>query len=482
MGGGDNYNNEDTIGRIGIGALSIFALGDKVAISTRTQGDDKVLMAELNFEKVKNESEHSTPLENIRLGDIKGYRKATEDDEEHFTEIVVSSLSKTVLDIFNDSDKTKELIERLERILPVPYRSDDLIFERLPKEIADKIRADKFVIKNVELHIPHLGYANPDYKVYRKTITSVETARIIHTPPIFPFNIEGGSHRNLAVYGYLYINGDKVLPKGWQGINARIKNVTIESNTFFNYEEDPASRNRIGGEVFIVNIDENHAITTNRSGFAIENSDYVLVSQYMQGRIEEATNIVRRHSAVDSIVKKFINAVDKLRSVFETNASTQDARDDNSTFKELDDKAVVLKREVPFSLENVLKNELDKKSIDFELIWSGILPESYYIQPQEDQFYTIYVHERLYQFMFNVAGNSIEYVIAYCDESNPLLIKKHGKVYLNLDNKLVANKDITKVEVGFVETVLALYLNYLRCNKNADLLYSQTISDLLRIL
>ena len=202
----------------------------------------------------------------------------------------------------------------------------------------------------------------------------------------------------------------------------------------------------------------------------------------MQGRIEEATNIVRRHSAVDSIVKKFINAVDKLRSVFETNASTQDARDDNSTFKELDDKAVVLKREVPFSLENVLKNELDKKSIDFELIWSGILPESYYIQPQEDQFYTIYVHERLHQFMFNVAGNSIEYVIAYCDESNPLLIKKHGKVYLNLDNKLVANKDITKVEVGFVETVLALYLNYLRCNKNADLLYSQTISDLLRIL
>ena len=49
MGGGDNYENEETLGRIGIGALSVFALGDKVTIHTRKAGDDKVLVAELNF-------------------------------------------------------------------------------------------------------------------------------------------------------------------------------------------------------------------------------------------------------------------------------------------------------------------------------------------------------------------------------------------------------------------------------------------------
>lgn len=478
MGGGDNYNNEDTIGRIGIGALSIFAVGDTVTITTRKKGSDKVVIAELDLDKLKNETEHSTPLEDIKLGYIKGQRTATKEDEAHFTEIAISDLSRTTLDIFNDANKTKKFIERIERILPVPYRGDDAIFEKIPQQVTDRITSQKFSI-DVLVHIPHLGY--PNYKICRQSISSIDNIRIVHYPPIFPFNIEGGSHSNLTVYGYLYINAEKVLPEGWRGVNARVKNVTIESNTYFGYEDDPASRNRIGGEVFIDNIDENNAIITNRSGFTVENPDYLLISEYIKGRIEEAQDIVRRHSVVDSIVKKLINALKSLRTVFERNASIQEERSDSSTFKELDDATVTIEKDTLFSLENSLKSELDKKHIEFELIWSTTLEAAYDIEPQEDQFYTIYVHSDLREFLFNVAGKSIEYLITHCGDGNPILIKKPGKVYLNLDSKMIPNKDITKVESGYVETVLALYLNYLRCNKDADVLYAQTMHDLLAL-
>lgn len=479
MGGGDKYNDEESIGRIGIGALSIFAIGNEITINTRRKGEKNVTIAELDFSELQRASKHSVPLDQIVLGNIKGERTATEQDEDHFTEIVISELHRNVVDIFSDEQKTKELIETLERILPVPYRNDDPIFGKLPSEIRNRLTSDKHVAE-VTLHIPHLGYANPDYTIRRKTIESIENARIINYLPIFPFTLEGGTHSNLNVCGYLFINDGKVLPKRWQGVNARVKNVTIESNTYLGYEEDPASRNRIGGELIISNIDENRAITTNRSGFATENIDYTLISNYMRDRILDAANIIRKHSAIDSVVKKYVNSLERLMSVFKKNAAIQDEREDSGIFKELDDQNIQLESNTEFSLTDILKEELDKLHVEFELIWSGTMENNYYIVAQEDRFYSIYVHENLNHFIYNVSGNTMEYFIAYCKEKYPLLIKKPGKVFLNLDSKLVLNKDINKVDVGLVETMLTLYLNYLRCQGDAKLLYTQTIQDLLK--
>lgn len=482
MGGGDNYSNGDTIGRIGIGALSVFALGSRITINTRKKGSDKILRAELDLKPVLDEGQHSTSLTNLKLGTVKCYRMATPEDEAHFTEINIFDISKSAWSILGDLEKTQELIERLERILPVPYRSDDLIFEKLSSDVSKKINSEKYIIEDVSLHIPHLGFANPDYKIYRKSITSVDDVNIIHTISISPFRLEGGVNSDLAIYGYLSINADKVLPKDWRGINARIKNVTIESNTFFGYEEDQASRDRIGGELFIVNIDENHAITTNRSGFATENPDYVLVAQYMRDWIAAAADIVRRHSAVDSIVKARVRQLEKLRQVFEKNVTVQDGRDDASLFKAFDDAKIVCGKDVLFSLENDLKRELDRKKVEFELEWSGTLEGLLYdIRPQEDNFYSIFVNNRFQEFKFNVAGNLVEYAIGYWGEHNPLLIKKPGRVQLNLDNALVPDKDLMNIEIGLVEALLMLYLNYLRCNNNAEVLYRETTEDLAKM-
>jgi len=297
--------------------------------------------------------------------------------------------------------------------------------------------------------------------------------------PIHPYPIEESKNGRLNICGYLYINAGKQLPRAWQGINARVKNVTIEGNTFFGYEEDAAARVRIGGELFINNIDENHAIQSNRSGFAVEDSDYMLIQNYMRDRIGEVVSIVRQNTNIDSTVKRVLQHVDKLRDVFEGNAAVEDEKTDAENFKELDDESVSVEGLEPYKLDDKLRYELEKYNVDFDFTWSGTLEDLLYrIEDEEDDYYTIFVNERLKEFLFDVAGNAVEYYVGYCGEDRPLIIKKTGKLIINLDNVLIPNRDITKVDIGFIKVVIILYLNYLRCGNNAEALYAKSIEDL----
>ena len=308
---------------------------------------------------------------------------------------------------------------------------------------------------------------------------SVDNVRIVRLYPINPYNLAGGHDSQLQVYGYLYINADRALPKLWQGINARVKNVTIESNTFFFYEKDSAARVRIGGELFVKNIDENNAIQSNRSGFAVENPDYLLVAEYMQTIIAEAVNIVRRQSNIDSIVKKVIKKIEAISLKLQKSASIEDSKSDADEFKSLDDPAVSIGSDIKlFELEKRLEEELDVSDIKFDFVWSGVITGLYHIDYEDDDYYTALVHDDLKRFVYDVAGNSVEYILGYCGEAIPMVVKKPGKVIINLENSLIPNNDILKTEPGFLEVVLAIYLNYLKCGDNAKKLYDDCINDL----
>ena len=476
MGGGGKYEDEDAIGRIGIGALSIFALGDKITIKTRKKDTYKILTAELDFSQLQDAKKHALPLDQVSVGRIKSIRDSNEDDDEHFTEVIIRSLSTASKKIFSNDDKTKKLVEKLERILPVSLRPDDALFDRLPPRIIDLLKNDKYRIE-VEFHCPSQDYDH--YPIMRKSIMSVDKARISRFYPIHPFTLAGGYDSQLQVYGYMYINADKALPKEWQGINVRVKNVTIEFNTFFFYEKDSAARVRIGGELFIKNIDENRAIQSNRSGFAIENPDYLLISEYMRSRIAEAVKIVRQNSDIDSIVKKVIKKIENISKKFQKSASIEDAKVDADKFKNLDDSAVSLENSiVPFDLEKRLEEELEDSGIDFDFQWSGTITDLYYVEYSDDDYYEILVHDDLKKFVYDVDGNSVEYILGFCGEDIPLIVKKPGKLIVNLENSLVQNNDILKLEPGFLEVVLVIYLNYLKCENDAERLYFNSIRDL----
>ena len=334
---------------------------------------------------------------------------------------------------------------------------------------------------DVEIHIPHLGYNH--YQILRRSVFSHDQVKIKQILPIFPFQLEGGHDRRLNVFGYLYINADKQLPKQWQGINTRVKNVTIESNTFFRYEDDPAARVRIGGELFINHLDENRAIQSNRSGFAVENTDYLIIEEYVGKQIERAVDIVRRNTKIDSIVKRSVTKLGELRSTFDEVLEIQNSRDDADRFKTLDHSNIIINDFTPFSLENQLRQELRKINVSFDFIWSPTLEKEYYqVLPEEDDYYSILVNDKLKQLSFDVAGNSIECLIGYSGDRFPVVIKKSGFVYLNLDNELIPNQDINQVETGFIKVILVMYLNYLRCNANADVLYDTTFEDLSKIM
>ena len=476
MGGGGKYEDEESIGRIGIGALSIFALGNSITVRTRKKGTDKVLTAKLDFTNLKEAKEHAKPLDQVSIGEIKNIRDANEDDEEHFTEITIRSLSKACRDIFASETKTRSLIDKLERILPVPFHDNDELFRRLTPDISDLLRNEKYNI-DVEFHCPSLDYEH--YPVRRRSIMTVENIRISRFYPITPYYIEGGSSTQLNVYGYLYINADKKLPEEWQGINIRVKNVTIEANTYFGYEKDLAARVRIGGELFVKYIDENNAIQSNRSGFASENPDYQLISRFMLGRISEAIRIVRQNSDIDSKIKKVIKKIENISNVFINSAAIESTKEDADKFKLLDDTNVTISQDlIPFDLEDRLKDILEEQEISFEFLWASVIEGLYLIEYSDDDFYTIYVHDDLRKFTYDVSGNSVDYVIGSCGEGTPFIVKKPGKVIVNLDNPIVKNSDILKLEPGFLKVVLAIYMNYLKCAGDATRLYYDCISDL----
>ena len=478
MGGGDNYNNSFTIGRIGIGALAVLALGDKITIHTRKKDTDQVITARLDLATIKSPELHAIPLDQVKLGQIESTRTAASSDEAHFTEIVVEDLSRSARNLFGDEEKTQGLISTLERILPIPYRSDDPVFGHVASDLRDAVVvANKYII-DVVLHIPHLELNN--VKLRRRTVYSVEDVKVESLIPIYPFKgLEGAAKENLCVYGYLYISKAKAVPKDWQGINVRVKNVTIERNTWFGHERDAAARVRIGGELFIDNIDENKAIQSNRSGFAVENTDYCLIAKYMEEMIERAIAAVRRSDEVESAVKAVVVPLDKVRDMCEWVSKIEEGKPEAEGFQALTDNSVEVASPPRFLLEKRVKEVLQREvGVDPDVVWSPVLATAYYIEREDDDFYTVQLHERLRKFEFDVAGNRVEYILAHCGSENPPVVKKDRTIYFNLDNSLLPSKDIKKLDVGFLQVVLILYLNYLQCDGSAQDLYTKAINDL----
>ncbi len=477
LGGGDNYSDLQTIGRIGIGALSVFALGDRIKIRSRKKGGDQVLTATLDLARVKSETAHATPLDQVEIGEIISVEPALSTEADKFTEIVVEDISRPVRQTFESEQRTESLITQLERILPVRPRKDDALFDKLGSgEILDAILGSNYFIK-VKLDIPHMEIRARE--LFRRTAYSVKEAQIEKIIPLYPLGspLDGTSNQKLRAYGYLVLNKQRQFPRDWQGINARVKNVTIERNTYFRLDEDQASRVRIGGELFIEHIDENKAIQSNRSGFAVENEDYMAIEHYMTEQLRHAIADVRKSDKINSIVKKLVAQVERLHAMCDSIATTEDAKPDADAFQAFEDDEVELDEAERFSLPIRLKRDLGHAGFDADITWSSTLVGSYYVEYEEDGYYQVLLDAKLEHLDFDVAGNSVEFVPSFCGTDRPPIIKKGQLIYINLDSPLLGG-DIEKLDVGFSKVVTVLYLNYLRCNGDASALYNTSIRDL----
>ena len=164
--------------------------------------------------------------------------------------------------------------------------------------------------------------------------------------------------------------------------------------------------------------------------------------------------------------------------MFQQISEIENEKDGAEIFSDLEDSKTATSKGEIYSLEKDLKAVLDNINVGFQFTWGGALEDDYYIDPQEDNYYHIYVNECLKEFKFDVSGNNVEYLIGYYGEKKPLFIKKSGKIYFNISNQLIPDRSIGKVEVGFLKVVLILYLNYIRCKNKADVLYNTAIADL----
>jgi hypothetical protein len=236
---------------------------------------------------------------------------------------------------------------------------------------------------------------------------------------------------------------------------------------------------RIGGELFIENLDENNAIHTNRTGFTTENPDYRVIKRYVHQWLEEANAIIRKKSALDTDVKKYVVKMRSLRDTLDAVMDMQNAKSDAASFATVDDNDISLPPTNDiFALDDKIKNIMDKKGLSGEVIWSSMIAKDYSITLLPDNSYSVQLREELNNMKFDVGGNTVECIIGYYGKDTSLLCKKNGKFITNIENQLIKNSEILNVDPESVSILSVLYLNYLRYKNDARQLYKSTYDDI----
>lgn len=106
--------------------------------------------------------------------------------------------------------------------------------------------------------------------------------------------IDSDASRDVRVVGYL-LNQQHASPS-WSGLTARVQNVAVEEQTFFDLTTDPGFRKYITGEVWIHGeVDNDRLINIDRSSFNRESADYQVLQRFLRRSIVEfkATNVQR---------------------------------------------------------------------------------------------------------------------------------------------------------------------------------------------
>src|SRR5262249_25963630 len=105
---------------------------------------------------------------------------------------------------------------------------------------------------------------------------------------------DDSGRRELVILGFLL--SQRQAFTSWSGLTARVQNVAVEEQTFFDVTADPGFRKYITGEVWLSgDLDREHLINIDRSTFNRECADYIVIQRFMARTILDfkAANVQR---------------------------------------------------------------------------------------------------------------------------------------------------------------------------------------------
>ncbi|MDX6452580.1 MAG: hypothetical protein QOH16_2629 [Gaiellaceae bacterium] len=283
LGGSSKFGHDTRFGRIGIGSLALLHYGNAAVIETKRAGARTVVRAHVEHPWSMARDQRRAYLADLRAGtaDEVLYEGSPAD---HFTRVRILDARPELRVLGDDPAAFYGLVEKLRRILPLPW-SDSIVLQQLTEiapEMIEELRkhvaawaAPVYVHSPWEMNMPLTRRLFGDDAA--GTETWIGRPAAIHKRVRV---VDDSGSREISVIGFLV--SQKQAFTSWSGLTARIQNVAVEEQTFFDVTTDPGFRKYITGEVWIAGaVDREHLINIDRSTFNRECPDYGAVQRFM---------------------------------------------------------------------------------------------------------------------------------------------------------------------------------------------------------
>lgn len=322
LGGSRKFADSSRFGRIGIGSLALLQYADVAVIETKQSGTQTATRARIEHVWSLDRDERRSKLADVNPGFAEEFT-TNGPVSEHFTRLRLEGINGQVQGVAQDPAAFYDLLDVLGRILPLKWQDtrltkslahlapdlDALLREHVGQWSAN-VLAHASWERNVAVQRRSYGddpHGTEDWAGQPAPL--LKTVRIPDNP----------GPRAVVVAGYL-LNQKRADPR-WSGLTARVQNVAVEQNTFFDISADPGFRKYITGEVWLLgDVDRARLINIDRSSFNRECLDYQAVQRYASRAIMDfKTSGVQRPQrqkvAVRRILEDHVRTIKAIRAM-----------------------------------------------------------------------------------------------------------------------------------------------------------------------
>ena len=308
LGGSDKYDQEDLIGRIGIGFLACAPFCEEIEIQSRFKGSNRAFVAVLYSQKLYTESLRYDGMSDFEAGKvIKIYEDADVIGlDKHYTRIRLKHLSQEVINQLTDKDNFNNLKDELRKILPLGFPENPELFDHISPELKQALRkySDPWSVKI---------FFNGE-ELIRRTYGEKPNEKFKDIHELIEVKAKRGTGK---VTGYL-IQSYSNLSLDWRCLISRYQNTTVEYSGYLGFKEK-SSLQYITGELFLDGLDKKKAISINRNEFNEGNDKYLALKEEIHEILDKFSKGVyrksRKSSEIRAAIKKKAEIKQKLNNV-----------------------------------------------------------------------------------------------------------------------------------------------------------------------
>ena len=295
LGGSTKYDDQDQIGKIGIGFLACAPLCEIIEVHSRFKGSNVAYVTKLIVERLMNKVHRYEGIESFEVGKvIEVYEDADSLGlDKHYTRIVLKRLTEEFIDLLNDQDRFHQLKEELRKILPLKFPEKCELFNHISPDLKELLLK---VSNPWKINI----FLNGD-ELTKRVYGEKEEERF---SVVMELKNEKAVKGSGIVTGYFIESYKRI--KDWNGLITRFQNTTIEDRGFLGWNKRPAALPKITGEIFLDELDKNSAINITRDGFQEGYSDYYYLRNHIYKKLDVFTSDTYRRSYKASAINKEI--------------------------------------------------------------------------------------------------------------------------------------------------------------------------------